>query len=120
VSWLNIAGIAEGHANLRKARAAVGQAIASGQAQLARDVLARMEAGVPRDSGKLASTLRVEQRGAQVVDVIAGDDDTFYLGFVEFGTSIWPGGNPFVRMAAAGADTALERVMTSEAKRRMP
>jgi len=98
-------------------KAAIGKASRGANRRLADRMANDMRSNVPVDTGKLQSTIRVVEEEGQLA-VRVGDEDTPYLGAVEFGlkTRDYPA-RPFVRPAAAAAEVKLESEQLAEARK---
>ena len=111
-------GLGDLAAALGRAERAVTDGSRAANRRLADTQAAQMRGNVPVETGRLRSTIRVEDSGRDVT-VAAGDGSTPYLGFVELGTRYKPA-RPFVRPAAGRSESRLESEQLAEARRRMP
>jgi len=114
-----VKGAAAAMQRLSKLSRDLVDAAAGGHAQLAEQAAEEMRANVPEDSGRLASTIRVERHNAFRTEVIVGEEDsTPYLGHVEFGTHK-DAAQPFVRPAASAAESVHGDVMLKQSRKKI-
>ena len=101
---------------LGKARSGIEASAVEANRGLAEAQAEQMRGNVPVDTGRLRDTIRVETSAGRVDVVVGYEDDTDYLGAVEFGTRFMMA-QPFVRPAVAMSESRLEGEQTSSARK---
>jgi len=110
---VTVEGISELENALKKLPGAARTALGEANRSLAETAASQQRRTVPRATGRLGSTIRTEQTGRMAWATQTGrEGETDYLGIVEYGgTKKNQPARPFVRPAAAHAETRHEQIV---------